>query len=220
MLQWISVVLLVRFPSLWARSGILSALKFEKTAIKISKAVTKIGDAAFETSKAAKKVGDAATNIGEAAIEASNASTKIGDAAVEASKAATKIGDSAVETSKAVTENSKKIGDAAVQIGDAASKFVVTLQSAVYSAAAFFLLSALQSVSKYVVIISTIVSAIAPYIFQVFSFQFKVLKEVARNLHASVSRKSNAARAKERKLETPRFQFQKHYGNTIVCHKV
>ena len=175
-----------------------TATKFEKTAVKVSKAVTKIGDAAFETSESAKKVGDAATaiggasieaskaatriadaaaKIGDATVEASTAVTKIGDAAAKASKAATKIGDSAVEISKAVTESSEKIGDAAVKIENAAveasnsaSKFVVTLQSAFYSAAAFFLLSALQSVSKHVVIISTIVSAIAPYIFQVSNF--------------------------------------------------
>ena len=98
--------------------------------------------------------GDAAMNIGKAALKAGDGALKAGDAAL-------------------------KVGDAKLKAGEAAFGFSTCAQSAIYAAVAFFTISTLQPISKYLVFTAVTGAALLP-----FPSFWRFLKKVLR---ASVS---------------------------------
>jgi hypothetical protein len=102
--------------------------------------------------------GDAAMNIGKAALKVGDAALKVGDAAL-------KVGDAALNTG--------------AQRGKAASSFSTCAQSAIFAAVAFFTISTLQPISKYLVFTAVTGAALLP-----FPSFWRFLKKVLR---ASVS---------------------------------
>jgi len=78
-------------------------------------------------------------------------------------KAALMVGDAAQVAALKVGDAALKVGDAALMVGDSASSFTTCARSATYAAVAFFTISTLQPISKYLVFTAVTGAALLPF---------------------------------------------------------
>jgi hypothetical protein len=121
--------------------------------------------------------GDAAMNIGHSALKFGDAALKVGDAALKFGDAALKVGDAALKVGDAAL----MVGEGKLKVGDAASSIATCAQSAIFAAVAFFTISTLQPISKYLVFTAVTGAALLPL-----PAFWRFLKEVLRSVSAII----------------------------------